>query len=338
MPDALSKTVPIWCTVFNRVLFPEIPESHELYTPPQVVSRSEHAQIATLLPSFCASLKALGLSFDTLRSNITKPIRPIWLTPDSYISPTTTVFEDFHPIICCTVSRRVHGAEISGGGYIQGAGDDTENWARGLTPVIFWANQTTLASASEAELPDLIDALVSNSRKIATEGDKLRCVKQTSSLFIIPIVALTAQETGSDTYLINLLPLTTEKEAWGTAPTRLDIGLGTSKLGSRNLRVALPFIADFIEKIVLPRSDACLQQRIIIACDTGRDLSIGVALTLLCLFFDNDGKLLQSGKNLNVNKDFIRRRLSWLSTSMPDANPSRATLQSVNSFLMQRPA
>lgn len=49
MPDALSKTVPIWCAVMNRLLFGEMPESHKLWTPKEVVGASEHAQIEALL-------------------------------------------------------------------------------------------------------------------------------------------------------------------------------------------------------------------------------------------------------------------------------------------------
>jgi tRNA A64-2'-O-ribosylphosphate transferase len=44
MPDALSKTIPIWCCVINRAVFGAADE-HALYTPPQGVSKSEHAQI-----------------------------------------------------------------------------------------------------------------------------------------------------------------------------------------------------------------------------------------------------------------------------------------------------
>jgi tRNA A64-2'-O-ribosylphosphate transferase len=62
------------------------------------------------------------------------------------------IFEDYHPVICCTVSRRVAGGELSEGGYIQGAGDDTENWAHGLSPPVFWANREVLLSTPEAEL------------------------------------------------------------------------------------------------------------------------------------------------------------------------------------------
>jgi tRNA A64-2'-O-ribosylphosphate transferase len=45
MPDALSKTIPMWCCVLNRALFGEGEKKHELFTPPQAVSESEHAQM-----------------------------------------------------------------------------------------------------------------------------------------------------------------------------------------------------------------------------------------------------------------------------------------------------
>jgi tRNA A64-2'-O-ribosylphosphate transferase len=57
MPDALLKTVPIWCYVLNRVLFPEL--THALYTPPQSISESEHTQIEARLDGFVQQLKVL---------------------------------------------------------------------------------------------------------------------------------------------------------------------------------------------------------------------------------------------------------------------------------------
>ncbi|TGO82366.1 hypothetical protein BPOR_0848g00010 [Botrytis porri] len=144
MPDALSKTIPIWCCVLNRVFFPDLPTAHTLYSPPQVVSDSEQAQMANLIPQFVQAFQTLNLPIESFHEKIHKPIRPIWVTPESQISETSEIFEDFHPVICCTVSRRVSGGEISEGGYIQGAGDDTVNWAHGLTPHIFWTNQEVL--------------------------------------------------------------------------------------------------------------------------------------------------------------------------------------------------
>lgn len=344
MPDALSKTIPIWCCVLNRIFFPDIPTAHKLYAPPQVVSDSEQAQMANLIPQFVQAFQTLNLPIDSFREKIHKPIRPIWVTPESQISETSDIFEDFHPVVCCTVSRRVSGGEISEGGYIQGAGDDTENWAHGLTPPIFWTNQEILFETSEEDLPGLIGALVHQTSSSLRSNDKLRIVKPTSCLSISTIDALPPPDTNTSTCTIVLLPKVTPKDTWHTSLTRLDIGLGAKKVGSKNLRAALPTISSFFLKCLntspaKQSPDPSIQ--IIIACESGQDLSIGVALALLCLYFTDNGDLkVASGEEEKekedalVNKDFIRQRLTWISTSMPDANPSRATLQSVNSFLM----
>jgi tRNA A64-2'-O-ribosylphosphate transferase len=65
MPDALSKTVPIWCAVINIAL--QLRREDEggkvdgwdttLYLPPNIVSPSEQAQIQALLPSWAAALE-----------------------------------------------------------------------------------------------------------------------------------------------------------------------------------------------------------------------------------------------------------------------------------------
>lgn len=47
-----------------------------------------------------------------------------------------------------------------------------------------------------------------------------------------------------------------------------------------------------------------------------------------------DAKLKES--SVEIDKGFIRRRLAWLTMAKPDVNPSRATLQAVNGFLMPR--
>ncbi|TVY39295.1 Uncharacterized protein LOCC1_G006269 [Lachnellula occidentalis] len=335
MPDALSKTIPIWCSVINRVLFPTGSQSHALYTPPQVVSSTENAQILALLPFFEMSLKALDVSLEIYKSHISKPLRPIWVTPESNIVSTSSVFEDFHPVICCTVSRKVAGVESSEGGYIQGAGDDTENWAHGLTPSIFWSNRNALFSTPEFDLPELIAALVEQAA-IAEPigGGGARCVEPTAKLFIAQMSAITPEDRD---LTILLRPTVTKEVTWTTSATRLDIGLGPHKVGSRNLRAALPFIVAFVERNAPKLEEqSAIVSRIVISCESGKDLAIGVALALLCLFFDSAGKF-EEKTNPNIDKSFIRSRLGWISTSMPDANPNRATLQSVNSFLMERP-
>ena len=73
MPDALSKTVPIWTCVLNRHLFPNLPESHELRTPPNVISQSEHSQIESRIEGFVQQLKVRNLDHDVSFFHVLKP-------------------------------------------------------------------------------------------------------------------------------------------------------------------------------------------------------------------------------------------------------------------------
>lgn len=57
MPDALSKTVPIWCSVINRALFPSQIDFHAVDLPPNYLGRSEEAQIEARIDAFVSSLK-----------------------------------------------------------------------------------------------------------------------------------------------------------------------------------------------------------------------------------------------------------------------------------------
>lgn len=342
MPDALSKTIPIWCSIINRALFPNDPEYHDLYTPPQVVSTSEHAQIAALLDDFLKSFLALDINITTLREHISKPIRPMWLTPESQITDVEQVFGDYHPVICCTASRRVAGGEVSEGGYIQGSGDDTENWACGLTPLVFWSNRELLLSTPESDLPDLIIQLASKSTDAEGNCAALTPIAPTSSLYVISLATLVAQPAEICSIVIVLSSIITDPNTWQTAPNKIEVGVGSGKIGSRNLRAGLPQIVAFVKKSLSRiSSETESPVKIFMVSQGGKDLSIGVALTLLCLLYDGKGGLMEpnaSPADLDIDKTYIRRRLGWIMTVMPDANPSRSTLQSVNSYLMERPS
>lgn len=61
MPDALSKTIPIWCAVMNRLVFPEITDCQTLQTPADVVGASEHTQIEAKLEGFATEIKVKQL-------------------------------------------------------------------------------------------------------------------------------------------------------------------------------------------------------------------------------------------------------------------------------------
>ena len=116
------------------------------------------------------------------------------------------------------------------------------------------------------------------------------------------------------------------------------------KLGSRDLRTQLPALRQ-IASISLAGEGV---KKTLICCPTGKDLSIGTTLGYLCLFVDEGGEVriqesrytkakqmfTEKGHARDIDKLLIKQRLSWITTSNPALNPSRATLQSVNSVLM----
>ncbi|KAF8828740.1 hypothetical protein HHX47_DHR3000133 [Lentinula edodes] len=75
--------------------------------------------------------------------------------------------------------------------------------------------------------------------------------------------------------------------------------------------------------------------RVCIACDSGKDLSIGVATAALQKYFDDEGNFVVDGlHDIIPDKRTIRMRLEWIIAARPEANPARDTLKRVNEFLL----
>jgi tRNA A64-2'-O-ribosylphosphate transferase len=104
------------------------------------------------------------------------------------------------------------------------------------------------------------------------------------------------------------------------------------KLGSRDLRSQLPRLLQFFSAISPPRF-----RKILVCCPTGKDVSVGTALAILCLYTNDTGAIDTSKprETKAVDKSFVKQRLSWITTSNPALNPSRATLQSVNAVVLE---
>ncbi|KAF2430395.1 hypothetical protein EJ08DRAFT_633866 [Tothia fuscella] len=324
MPDSLSKTVPIWCAVFNRLLFPDISEAHKLHTSPKCVSSSEHSQIENKLDEFTRQLKDLRLDIEVLRTKVGKPMRPIWVTRDSNIPVEPLRFTDFHPVILCTASRRVAGGEISEGGYIQGAGDDSEGWAQGLTAQLFWQHRAELFNTTEEDLPSLISYLL-ESKQIERCSAQVVLIEPTYWLFVGMLANLAELSLTNSDLVITCGDLSQVPAVIQKHPSHVHLQCRDRKLGSRDLRKEL-------HKIMRVHYLHTMK-RLIVCCPTGKDLSVGVALAILCQHAKDFGKFERNQK-LDINKALIKQRLSWIMTSYPSASPARATLQSVNDFLL----
>jgi tRNA A64-2'-O-ribosylphosphate transferase len=205
-----------------------------------------------------------------------------------------TAEPEYLPLVCCTASRQE--SEGLGDGYIQGAGDDSEGWAQGLTPEIFWRNRTFLLSAALKDNEDVPTLL----RKLELD----RAVSDSSS----NVVAVYPPNAGLPIYLCALDDLsdssvedldgiiTCDERATSSSPEqskeasnlrrRLWLQCTTGKHGSRSLRNELPRLEAFIKELATYGK----QPRLLFACKTGKDLSVGMALTALCLYFDDDGE------------------------------------------------
>ena len=355
MPDALSKTIPIWCAVLNAALFPDRPASHTLHTPPNVVSPTEHSQIAALLPTFLASLHDLALDLTPLRTKLTKPLRPLWITPGTSLGPESSreaIFDDYRPVVCCTASSKSSGELATFEGYVQGAADDTEHWAMGLTAPLFWAHSDLLLSTPEDELPAVISGLLADEKRNAQEQAGVRVAR---SIYVAPLPL--PESADENECQIVFLETATPRDGWVKSPRRMEVGLGNPRQASKNLRSALPAISSFAERFFLPEhqpqhadpsqpgavvaektgvtADTGGERRLVVACTTGKDLSLATALALHCRLFTFDDEPLEApAEDGSLNKAAIRQRLGRMMIAFPEANPHRATLQSVNSFLM----
>lgn len=258
---------------------------------------------------------------------MTKPLRPIWSTHTSPLPPSPPSFPNFHPIVLCTASRRVHGAETSENGYIQGAADDHESWSHGLTPSVFWLNVDLLLSTREEDAPSVVAELLEKESQNGTVS---------TATLIRPTTNLSISSSQNPTLTpFNVVisctstPLPTSLLAAAHIKHYLPLHCPPGKLGSRALRTELPLLAPFL-------ANAPLDAKILVCCPTGRDLSVGVGLAVLCMYADDTGlvdiRMRREGRG--IDKSLIKQRLSWITTSNPALNPSRATLQSVNAVLL----
>ncbi|KKK15061.1 hypothetical protein P175DRAFT_0257179 [Aspergillus ochraceoroseus IBT 24754] len=328
MPDALSKTIPIWCAVVNRALFPSETAYHSVKFPPNYLGISEESQIEQRINGFVDSLKGLKLDLDELRQQLGKPIRLAWANR-SYFHPTDLhKGNGYNLFVLCSASKRVHGAEISEGGYIQGAGDDSEGWAHGLTPPVFWAHKSTLLAQAEEDLPEVIEDLLQEYRK-QDVGHQATLVAPTRNLYI----SQTNPDINESGRYDLVIDCNGRPSAVEETPKRLNLGCASSKLGGRDLRNHLDKVRAFIRSQL--GSDP--SQSLLVTCESGKDLSAGTLLSIICLFYNDAGEFTEPRVDQVIGKQFIRQRLAWIVSSKHDVNPSRSTLQSVNAFLMQRP-
>ena len=352
-PDALSKTIPIWCCVLNRLLFPNHKESQLSVLPSsKIISPDEIEAIRNRLPSLCSEAERLDLDISSLRTQISRPLRPYFLDPssNSVLALNENTNSENHPIFLVMASSNEESSEsrqqynrfrdsiLPYLNYVRGAGDDEDNWASGITPEAFWHNKDALLEALQDPDIDYPATILSiaNIKPKALQYEKPIGMGQ-PGLFIGTTTAHVSYKilqtyapydaiiVCNEDHQLSSNVETLAKE--GIKPPILDLKLTPGKLGSRALRAIFPQLMPFMAQITKPKP------AVLVADNAGIDHAAGVTLILSCLFYEEDCFSRVPVRH-KFDKEFIRKRLAMMTACKWDINPSRATLQSVNALLM----
>ncbi|KAK9894753.1 initiator tRNA phosphoribosyl transferase, partial [Cystobasidium minutum MCA 4210] len=169
-PDALSKTVPIWCAVINRAVHAKAggsttawtEEDLDIHTANASVGESERDQIRCKLDGWAKDLLASSYALPELK----KPLRPLHISPSSRLPDVplpSAAFESFYPVICLSASRYTSGGSSERYGsfnYVPGSGDDHEGWVPpGFGPEHFWANRGKILASPREDLYGVMQSL-----------------------------------------------------------------------------------------------------------------------------------------------------------------------------------
>ncbi|ODV94683.1 hypothetical protein PACTADRAFT_28857, partial [Pachysolen tannophilus NRRL Y-2460] len=363
MPDSLSKTVPIWCAVINYIMFGERKTTinnngneNWLYIPPEIISKSEYSQINILIPKFAEKCLKLRVFTKEELINIlnNKPLRPFWCHPKQLpFEPFDCKIEKFHPIICCTASLMCQdGIKIfKDFTYVQGAADDHELWSPSplFNSKIFWQNIDFFQNSSILTNEQLIQKI--------EELIKINNSQQQNSLIIKDLIHLIPTNiyygeicgeiinkkllenydlsiifTNSfktdflNNYQYQAMIMELENENFDKLPNIIYIPFSNNKKNYKEFRNIVPILVNIFEK----KLHQITNSKFLILSETTQDLSIGLILCILCRNYNLQWEL--QNFPTTITKDIIRQHLNSI-TKIKRVNPSRAILNSCNSFL-----
>ncbi|EPY53246.1 initiator methionine tRNA 2'-O-ribosyl phosphate transferase [Schizosaccharomyces cryophilus OY26] len=341
MPDALSKTVPIWIATLNKCVFerlrPHDLKNRQLVFFPPYLPETERSAMSQKLDGFVDLLMNSGINLEFISSKLQKPMRPLWATPNSTLS--SAQFEDYHTVVLVTASKQVHDGYSREYGflYVQGAADDEEEWASGLGPLVFWNHVNQVLSFSEEDyapnVQNLLSKVSSNDTCIADANlvsNALTHLKPTN-IFIgdrSKFSSLTNKRT--------FLAVNFSSQALNI-PQEIHCPIDSGKKGAQNFRKQAP-------KLLLTLNESkpswiTLDSLFLLDDQSGKEIAPCFALLLLSLFYDSDLQKLSMPLKLetsqtHLDKHQVRQRLIKIIEMHPKTNPSRAFLIAVNTLLL----
>ncbi|KAJ2078457.1 tRNA A64-2'-O-ribosylphosphate transferase [Coemansia sp. RSA 988] len=295
MPDSLARTIPIWCSVWNMAI-QTIAQSLNgwdcsVHTP-NVVSESERLQIEGLIPGFAESLLSSDIDVKWAAERLLLPLRPIWITRDQLLTmPPDFTNVEFTPIICLSASiAGVNAAHSMPFGYVQGAADDHELWAEGLTPRLFWKHRVMLLAdrdCCDKRVKELIAKDIAKNDSDHMDDLGFAFVRDTG-------LAIGGRSSGHPpecwTQFDAIVNCGAPEYEANTDPSLaaryLYLSIPEGKRGQIALGKSIPQALDFLRAYVQRGAN------VLVHCSQGMDRSVGIALAALVKYFDANGKSL----------------------------------------------
>ncbi|CAB4490119.1 unnamed protein product [Rhizophagus irregularis] len=357
IPDSQSKTIPIWCCTINNAVkkfrdsitldskvskLHKPPESiqqpngeayltrndelddewdTEFHSLPSLISKSEHNQIASLIPQFVQKLLNSGFDIQSLSNKLKKPLRPLWFTPSSNIFlhnlPDYTSMP-FYPVICLSASKMVEsGVERRKGFlYVQGSADDHEMWAKGLIPPLFWKyHEEILNTYNFIECEKIVSQFIQQERLLKLHNSEL---SNDSFNFV-----------GNTNIAIGNYKSASPPECW----MNFDyiINCTPEPYTSNENTPPFPYNKNYLQ-LPIPEEE---NKRILIHCKQGIDRSCGIALAIMIEYFDDKGNFIKNGVNHQIiRKEYIQNKLLYILSYRTKANPTKSTLKKINIYFM----
>ncbi|KAJ2449916.1 tRNA A64-2'-O-ribosylphosphate transferase [Coemansia sp. RSA 2336] len=303
MPDSFSRTLPIWCAVWNNAIRVSrgLQWDVQVHTPPSIVSLSENEQMLALVPQFTRLLLQSDIDVNALTAQMTKPLRPVWITRDHRLAiPPDFTHADFYPVICVSASS----TEETGNGfmYVQGAADDHELWAEHLTPQLFWQHRKQLL-ASKSDCMETMQQISSAAPLASTEA-QYSFIRETGLALGTCANGQQLQCWQGFDVVINCSTSNVDVES--SRLKYLFLPITDSKRGQLEMAQAIPRAIEFVAQHI--------GLRILVHCAQGTNVSVCIALAILAKYFDSQGHFNVNSRK-DINKQMIQNRLLWITTA-----------------------
>ena len=379
-PDSLSVTVPIWIAVINSIVFEKVCN----FDAPPWVSKSHVEQISSLIPLWIESVSESVKTMirQLLSDHLVHPFQPVWVcsTEDQSLEWFGTGAESlleegnestslsFTPLILLSASAvtsdGMHSQHHSWQ-YIQGAGDDEEAWAHGLSPSQFWKHkELILASDDYREVETAVEHIVNQKSKnfavstVATDDTDLPiplCHIGQSGISIIhscssvnDAINEVCRHTGKMTLsgVIEIIP------RCGNAINRvcpsppghddsaiplLQIHATVKQPRSHFSMVSIPAVISFYAQLLNDKKSDDTVSLSIVDHDDGT-LAYTVAMTILLGFFHATSldflPCENSKKEEKISKDGILSVLTALQIHIPQIRIPRALMKELNAYFV----